>query len=104
MLTRRLFLAMAAAALSGGTLEVDEDRLVVPGDADTYLVSDLVGCDLWIGAARLGSVSEVHAAPANDVLEVDAADGPVLVPFTADAVVAVDLDARRIDVRPDLFA
>ena len=45
----------------------------------------------------------MHAAPANDVLEVSGADGDLLVPFTADAIVELDLASRRIVVRADLL-
>ena len=65
---------------------------------------DLVGCEVLLGERPAGTVAEVHAAPANDVLEVSGADGDLLVPFTADAVVELDLAARRIVVRPDLLS
>ena len=45
----------------------------------------------------------MHAAPANDVLEVSGSDGDLLVPFTADAIVELDLASRRIVVRADLL-
>lgn len=93
----------AAAALSGADIRVPEDRLVVPVEPDTFLVRDLVGCDVLLGDDPLGPVEEVIAAPANDVLQVARDGAPVLVPFTADAVVELDVPGRRIVVRPDLF-
>jgi 16S rRNA processing protein RimM len=93
----------AAAALAGRWLAVARERVIVPADPDTHLVSDLVGCVVRAGSRELGRVRAVLPAPANDVLEVDAAAGPVLIPFTADAVVELDTDAGSIAIRPDLL-
>ena len=93
----------AAAELAGADIRVPEGRLAVPREPDTFLVRDLVGCDVLLGAAPLGPVEEVISAPANDVLQVSRDGGPVLVPFTADAVVELDVPGRRIVIRPDLF-
>ncbi len=93
----------AAAELAGALLAVDAGRVPAPDDPDTYLVSDLVGCVVLLGDRALGPVAEVVAGPANDALEVSAEGGPLLVPFTADAVRDLDLAGRRIVLRPDLF-
>lgn len=93
----------AAAALTGATIRVPEDRVAAPPDPDTFFVRDLVGCDVLVGGRAAGTVTAVHDAPANDVLEVTGDDGVLLVPFTADAVHDLDLPARRIVVREDLF-
>ena len=61
------------------------------------------GCEVLLGERPAGTVAEVHAAPANDVLEVSGSDGDLLVPFTADAIVELDLASRRIVVRADLL-
>lgn len=93
----------AAAALTGAVIEVAPDRVVAPDDPDTFFVEELVGCAIRAGERTLGEVIEVHSAPANDVFEVAGADGPLLIPFTADAVERIDLDARVIRVRADLL-
>ncbi|WP_217912979.1 ribosome maturation factor RimM [Miltoncostaea marina] len=93
----------AAAALTGAEIAVEPGRIAELGDPDTFFVRDLVGCEVLLGDRPLGPVSDVIAAPANDALEVATADGPVLVPFTADAVRDLDLPGRRIVVRPDLL-
>ena len=93
-----------AAALTGATIAVAPERVVPLDDPYTFYVRDLVGCQVLVGERPAGAVTRVHAAPANDVLEVEGADGPLLVPFTADAIHDLDLEARRIVVRPDLFA
>lgn len=93
-----------AAALAGGVISVAAERVAPPADPDTFFVSDLVGCEVLLGDRTAGSVTRVHSAPANDVLEVAGPDGrTVLLPFTADAVREVDLPGRRIVVRPDLL-
>lgn len=92
-----------AAALTGGLIVVPVERVPAPEDPDTFLVSELVGCRVLLGEAPLGEVREVVPGPANDALEVAGEGGPVLVPFTADAVVELDVPGRRIVLRPDLF-
>jgi 16S rRNA processing protein RimM len=92
-----------AAALAGAEIRVAGERVPPLPDADTFFVRDLVGCDVMVGERTAGRVTAVHAAPANDVLEVSGEEGVVLVPFTADAVTDVDPAARRIVVRDDLF-
>lgn len=63
-----------------------------PLAGDEWLVEDLVGCTV----PGLGEVRRVLEAPSCDLLEV----GPegVLIPLVSDAVVKVDLAARRIEV------
>lgn len=99
----------AAAALGGAVVAVEAEHIVLPQDPDTWLVSDLVGCtvievgeDRAGGERQLGPVTEVLDLPANDVLTVAGADGPLLIPFTADAVVEVAVAARTIRVRGGL--
>jgi 16S rRNA processing protein RimM len=92
-----------AAALTGAVIEVPAGRVVAPDDPDTYFVEELIGCEARAGERPLGEVTEVHAAPANDVLEVAGPEGPLLIPFTADAVQDIDLPARVIRVRADLL-
>jgi 16S rRNA processing protein RimM len=97
-----------AAALTGAELAVPPERVPPIDDPDTFLVRDLVGCRVLIGDRPIGEVREVISGPANDDLEVAppaAADGaPLLIPFTADAVVDLDVAGRRIVVRPGLLA
>jgi 16S rRNA processing protein RimM len=92
-----------AAALAGWELLAPAAVLPPPPDPDTFYVRELIGCEVLAGERPLGVLTEVHAAPANDVLEVAGPDGPLLVPFTGDAVTDLDLVARRIVIRPDLL-
>ena len=99
-----------AAALTGAELAVPLERVPRIDDPDTFLVRDLLGCHVLIGERPLGEVRQVFSGPANDVLEVvpagepgDAGGTPVLIPFTADAVVDLDVPGRRIVVRAELL-
>ena len=92
-----------AALLVGGEIAVDDGRVERPDDPDTFFVQELVGCSVMVGDCVLGTVKEVLAAPANDVLEVETDSQVLLVPFTADAVTGLDVTGRRIELRPDLF-
>jgi len=92
-----------AAVFTGGELVVDTARVGRPADPDTFFVREMVGCEVLVGDRPLGSVREVIAAPANDVLEVETPNEVLLVPFTADAVLRLDVPGRRIVLRPDLF-
>ena len=57
-----------------------------------WLARDLVGCEV----PGLGKVRRVLGGPSCDVLELD--DG-TLVPLVSDAIVGIDPEARRVDVR-----
>jgi 16S rRNA processing protein RimM len=67
--------------------------------ARSYYISDLVGCEVWEAGASapLGIVrgAQVVGTP---VLEVDSADGEVLIPLAQEICTRVDTAARRIDV------
>jgi 16S rRNA processing protein RimM len=76
----------AAAALRGELLLVASE--LKEGE---WLAEDLVGCRV----AGLGTVERVIAGSSCDLLELD---GGVLVPLVADAVTAVDVTRRTIEV------
>lgn len=79
----------AAAALGGELLLVSEsDWPLEPGE---WLASEIVGCRV----EDLGTVQRIIASPSCDVLELD--DGS-LIPLIADAVTAVDTEARTVSV------
>jgi 16S rRNA processing protein RimM len=67
--------------------------------AGTYYISDLVGCEVWDPATRekLGVVRGVQAA-GTPVLEVDAAEGELLIPLAMEICTKIDTAARRIEV------
>lgn len=93
-----------AELLQGAQLSVDAGRLPAASEPDEFYVRDLVGCTVWIAGVAIGSVRDVINRPANDVFEVVDADGAVrLLPFSRDAVRAIDPAARRIELRDGLI-
>jgi 16S rRNA processing protein RimM len=95
----------AASALTGSTIGVPEERRARLTEPDEYYVSELIGCVVAIGPRDLGEVVDVHEGAANDAFVVRGPDGEeVMVPFTRDAIEDLDLTARRIRIRADLFA
>jgi 16S rRNA processing protein RimM len=94
----------AVQALTGATISVTHDRLALLDATDEFYVRDLVGCSVFAGEMKLGPVTEVYPGAANDALVVVREGGEhVLVPFTKDAVVELDLVGRRVVIRSDLL-
>jgi 16S rRNA processing protein RimM len=92
-----------ADVLRGGTISVDASRLPQMGDPGEFYVRDLVGCAVVMDGYGIGTVRDVINRPANDVLEVvDEDGGTQLLPFTRDAVIGIDMPARRIELRAGL--
>lgn len=65
-------------------------------DDDEYLASDLVGCEVVAGGARVGVVSEMLALPSCEALVLEGSD--VVVPLVRDAIASIDIEAKRIEV------
>jgi 16S rRNA processing protein RimM len=79
----------------GAALEVERDQLPPTGE-DEYYAFELVGLEVVEeGGRALGTVTAVTPGVANDVLEVT---GGALLPMVEDCILAVDLDAGRIEV------
>jgi 16S rRNA processing protein RimM len=69
-------------------------------EPDEWWADDLVGCIVRDGQAEVGVVRRLLALPSCEVLEVERAQGggELLVPLVTDAVRAVDVEGRLIDV------
>lgn len=79
----------------GAELAIPREELPEP-EEDAYYVFQLVGLEVEEeGGRRLGSVVDVHEAPANDSLELDSG---LLLPLVAACVLDVDLETRRVVV------
>lgn len=89
----------AAAALGGAELLVARSAAPELPD-DEWWAEDLEGCAVHDGEAVVGTVARLLALPSCELLEVQRSGGqdPLLVPLIADAVRAVDVAERRIDV------
>lgn len=84
-----------AQELRGQPVTVPVSALPEP-DEDEFFHVDLIGCEVWCGGRCVGAVRSVHTYPANDVLELESGE---MLPFVDDAVDAVDVVARRIELR-----
>jgi 16S rRNA processing protein RimM len=87
-----------AKGLRGQSITVPRDTLGPLGEGE-FLVDDLIGCDVYDGARRIGRVRDVLLLSSADLVEVER-DGeePLLVPLVHDAVRSVDLEARRVEI------
>ena len=91
-----------AEKLTNTRLFVDRSALP-PADDDEYYLTDLIGLTAVDPSGRaLGTVSVVHDYGAGASFEIVGPKAPLLVPFTAACVPAVDLAAGRLlVVMPD---
>lgn len=86
-------------ALRGQDLWVDREHVPALGP-DEWWAEDLEGCEVFDGDVTVGTVRNLLVLPSCEVLEVTRAAGgaDLLVPLVRDAVRAVDVDARRIEI------
>ncbi len=94
------FTSRPAAEGLRGALFVDPDDVRELGD-DEYWSEDLVGClVVHVDGREVGTVGDVVASPAHDLLSVATAAGERLVPVVKEIVREVDPAGRRIVVDP----
>lgn len=83
----------AAEALRGAWLQVRTAEAPLPGEGEYYYYQ-LIGLRVYSDAAEdLGQVEEVLPTGSNEVLVVRGPQGELLLPMTAEVVLAIDLDA-----------
>jgi len=107
----RPILLLDAASDRDGAEAIRGREVTVPAgllpatDGGEYFHVDLVGCAVRSGSRELGTVHDVLAYPANDVLDVRPSDGSerLLIPFVADVVVSVDVSERVVGIRDDFL-
>lgn len=88
----------AAEAWSGAAVLVAETALPATGE-DEYFDFELLGAEVLDTAGTpIGTVRELVATGANDVLVADGPRGEILIPLTRRAVVDIDRTGRRIVV------
>ena len=83
-------------AARGSVLAVRREDLPDP-EPDHYYVFQLIGLEVVEGDRALGRVKDVLPGPANDNIELESG---LLVPLVEDAIAAVDLGGRRIELVP----
>jgi len=96
-----------AESIVRAILWIDEQAVAEGEEDDAWSHHQLVGLDVVRDAAepggeavKLGVVAEVQHLPAQDLLVVTTADGPVLVPFVTAIVPSVDIAAGVVHVTP----
>ena len=89
----------AAQELRGEELMVTREQ-APELEQDEWWAEDLEGCAVRDGAEPVGTVRRLLALPSCEVLEVvrPGDGGDLLVPLIKDAVRAVDIDRREVDV------
>jgi 16S rRNA processing protein RimM len=88
-----------AQALRGQELHVEDAALPALG-ADEFWAEELEGAHVFDGERELGVVRRLLALPSCECLEVERREGgaDLLVPLVRDAIRAVDVEHRRIEI------
>lgn len=90
----------AARALRGRRIAVPESD-VVPAPAGRFYPWQLEGCRVETETGQVvGEVSGIEGSPAQDVWVVLDGDRERLIPAVPEIVIEVDLQARRVVIRP----
>ena len=82
----------AAKALTNKFLTVDRKDAAPLADGEFYTF-DIIGCDVFDGDKKLGTVTDVLKTGSNDVFEVD---GNILIPALKSVVCSIDIAAKKI--------
>jgi 16S rRNA processing protein RimM len=92
----------AAEGLRGVQLFAEVDEAERPDDPEEFYDRQLIGLAVVdVDGAAVGELAEVVHLPGHDLLSVRTPDGrDVLVPFVADIVPEIDVDAGRIVIDP----
>jgi 16S rRNA processing protein RimM len=92
----------AAEALRGTMLVIEVDESDRANEPDEFYDYHLVGLRaITPGGVEIGAVADVLHLPAQDVLAITRHDGvEILVPFVAELVPVVDLDAGTVTIEP----
>lgn len=77
----------------------EEEAQAAISDTDYFYNSDLIGMKVFEDGQEIGEVRDVIEMPAQNLLEISSEDGVFHLPFVADLVLDVDLDARVMAVK-----
>lgn len=89
----------SARALTNKFLTVDR-KDAAPLDDGEFYIFDVIGCEVFDGEKRLGTVTNVLKTGSNDVFEVD---GNILIPALKSVVTSIDIAARKILVDSNAY-
>jgi 16S rRNA processing protein RimM len=84
----------SARALTNKFLTVDRED-AAPLDDGEFYIFDVIGCEVFDGDKKIGTVTNVLRTGSNDVFEVD---GNILIPALKTVVKSLDIEAKRIVV------
>ena len=90
----------AAKALTNKFLTVDRKDAAPLADGEFYTF-DIIGCEVFDGEKKIGTVTSVLKTGSNDVFEVD---GKILIPAPKSAVQSIDIAAKKIVVSAEWLA
>ncbi len=85
----------SARALTNKFLTVDRKDAAPLEDGEFYTF-DIIGCEIFDGAKKIGTVTNVLKTGSNDVFEVD---GNILIPALKSVVKSIDIVEKKIEVR-----
>ena len=88
-----------ARALTNKFLTVDR-KDAAPLDDGEFYTFDIIGCEVFDGDKKLGTVTNVLKTGSNDVFEVD---GKILIPALKSVVRSIDIAAKKILVEPNAY-
>lgn len=84
----------AAKALTNKFLTVDRENAAPLADGE-YYTFDIIGCEVFDGDRKIGTVTDVLKTGSNDVFEID---GKTLIPALKSVVRSIDIAAQKIFV------
>lgn len=71
-----------------------------PLDDGEFYTFDIIGCEVFDGDKKLGTVTDVLKTGSNDVFEVD---GNLLIPALKSVVRSIDINAKKISVDSNAY-
>lgn len=89
----------SARALTNKFLTVDR-KDAAPLDDGEFYIFDVIGCEVFDGERKLGTVTNVLKTGSNDVFEVD---GNILIPALKSVVRSIDIAAKKILVDSNAY-
>ena len=89
----------SARVLTNKFLTVDRKDAAPLNDGEFYTF-DIIGCEVFDGDKKLGTVTNVLKTGSNDIFEVD---GNILIPALKAVVKSIDISAKKISVNSNAY-
>lgn len=89
----------SARALTNKFLTVDRSD-AAPLDDGEFYIFDVIGCEVFDGDKKIGTVTNVLRTGSNDVFEVD---GNILIPALKSVVKSLDVESKKILVNENAY-